>query len=120
VHSIYVNYSFSKFSDEGGNILSSVQTTNGTAKVLEIFHDIWFPMENSLLKEPFICYGMNVWSMFFFENVKCFINGFLRKASDCTSDILQQVTYCVMLNAEINKVAVPSYKNPQLSRWVLI
>jgi len=60
------------------------------------------------------------WFFFFFENVKCFIDGFLRKASDRTSDILQQVTYCVMLNAEIIKVAVPSYKNPKLSRCILI
>jgi len=29
---------------------------------------------------------------FFFENVKYFIGSFLRKASDRTSDILQQVT----------------------------
>ena len=57
---------------------------------------------------------------FFSENVKYFIDGFVRKASDRTSDILQQVTQCVMLNAEINITAVPSYKNPKLSRRVLM
>jgi hypothetical protein len=57
---------------------------------------------------------------FFFENVKYFIGCFVRKAYDRTSDILQQVTQCVMLNADINKVAVPSYTHPKLNRRVLI
>jgi hypothetical protein len=41
---------------------------------------------------------------FFFENVKYFIDGFVRKACDRTSDILQQVTQCVMLNADISSI----------------
>ena len=76
--------------------MSSVRAINSTANVLQIVHDIWCPMENNILKEVFVCYGLNVWSrvfiFLFFENVKYFIGGFLRNASDRTSDTLQQVT----------------------------
>jgi hypothetical protein len=53
-----------------------------------------------------------VGGFFFFENDRCFVAGFIRKTYDHMK-FYNRLTRCVMLNAEMIKVGVPSCKNPK-------